>query len=277
MFTIGCHLSASGGFLAMGQTALQLGANTFQFFTRNPRGSKAKAIDPQDVAAFLALAQTHGFGTLLAHAPYTVNPCSKDEHTREFARMTLADDLQRMEYLPGNLYNFHPGSHTGQGMEAGIAQIADTLNEILRPEQHTTVLLETMSGKGTEVGSRFEELREILDRVTLSDHMGVCLDTCHVSDAGYDIAGDPDGVLTAFDRVVGLDRLKAVHINDSMHPTGAHKDRHARIGTGCLGTEAFARIINHPALRHLPFLLETPNELPGYAAEIALLKALRTA
>ena len=277
MFTIGCHLSASGGFLAMGQTALQLGANTFQFFTRNPRGSKAKAIDPQDVAAFLALAQTHGFGTLLAHAPYTVNPCSKDEHTREFARMTLSDDLQRMEYLPGNLYNFHPGSHTGQGVEAGIAQIADTLNEILRPEQHTTVLLETMSGKGTEVGSRFEELREILDRVTLSDHMGVCLDTCHVSDAGYDIAGDPDGVLTAFDRVVGLDRLKAVHINDSMHPTGAHKDRHARIGTGCLGTEAFARIINHPALRHLPFLLETPNELPGYAAEIALLKALRTA
>ncbi len=277
MFTIGCHLSASGGFLAMGQTALQLGANTFQFFTRNPRGSKAKAIDPQDVAAFLALAQTHGFGTLLAHAPYTVNPCSKDEHTREFARMTLSDDLQRMEYLPGNLYNFHPGSHTGQGVEAGIAQIADTLNEILRPEQHTTVLLETMSGKGTEVGSRFEELREILDRVTLSDHMGVCLDTCHVSDAGYDIAGDPDGVLTAFDRVVGLDRLKAVHINDSMHPTGAHKDRHAKIGTGCLGTEAFARIINHPALRHLPFLLETPNELPGYAAEIALLKALRTA
>ena len=277
MFTIGCHLSASGGFLAMGQTALQLGANTFQFFTRNPRGSKAKAIDPQDVAAFLALAQVHGFGTLLAHAPYTVNPCSKDEHTREFARMTLSDDLLRMEQLPGNLYNFHPGSHTGQGVEAGIAQIADTLNEILRPEQHTTVLLETMSGKGTEVGSRFEELREILDRVTLSDHMGVCLDTCHVSDAGYDIAGDPDGVLTAFDRVVGLDRLKAVHINDSMHPTGAHKDRHAKIGTGCLGTEAFARIINHPALRHLPFLLETPNELPGYAAEIALLKALRTA
>lgn len=277
MFTIGCHLSASGGFLAMGQTALQLGANTFQFFTRNPRGSKAKAIDPQDVAAFLALAQTHGFGTLLAHAPYTVNPCSKDEHTREFARMTLSDDLLRMEQLPGNLYNFHPGSHTGQGVEVGITQIADTLNEILRPEQHTTVLLETMSGKGTEVGSRFEELREILDRVTLSDHMGVCLDTCHVSDAGYDIAGDPDGVLTAFDRVVGLDRLKAVHINDSMHPTGAHKDRHAKIGTGCLGTEAFARIINHPALRHLPFLLETPNELPGYAAEIALLKALRTA
>lgn len=277
MFTIGCHLSASGGFLAMGQTALQLGANTFQFFTRNPRGSKAKAIDPQDVAAFLALAQTHGFGTLLAHAPYTVNPCSKDEHTREFARMTLSDDLLRMEQLPGNLYNFHPGSHTGQGVEAGIAQIADTLNEILRPEQHTTVLLETMSGKGTEVGSRFEELREILDRVTLSDHMGVCLDTCHVSDAGYDIAGDPDGVLTAFDRVVGLDRLKAVHINDSMHPTGAHKDRHAGIGAGYLGTEAFARIINHPALRHLPFLLETPNELPGYAAEIALLKALRTA
>lgn len=276
MFTIGCHLSASGGFLAMGETALQIGANTFQFFTRNPRGSKAKAIDEQDVAAFLALAQQNHFGTLLAHAPYTINPCSKDEHTREFARMTLADDLQRMEYLPGNLYNFHPGSHTGQGTEAGIAQIAHTLNEILLPEQHTTVLLETMSGKGTEVGSRFEELREILDRVTLSDHMGVCLDTCHVSDAGYDIVNDLDGVLTAFDRIVGLDRLKAIHINDSMNPCGAHKDRHAKIGAGYLGTEAFERIINHPALRSLPFLLETPNELDGYAAEIALLKGLWT-
>ena len=276
MFTIGCHLSSSNGFLAMGETALQIGANTFQFFTRNPRGSKAKAIDEKDVAAFLTLAQENGFGTLLAHAPYTINPCSKDERTREFARMTLADDLQRMEYLPGNLYNFHPGSHTGQGVEVGITQIADTLNEILRPEQRTTVLLETMSGKGTEVGSRFEELRAILDRVELSDHMGVCLDTCHVSDAGYDIVNDLDGVLTEFDRIVGLDRLKAIHVNDSMNPCGAHKDRHEKIGQGFLGTEAFGRIINHPALRDLPFLLETPNELPGYAAEIALLKDLRT-
>lgn len=276
MFTIGCHLSSSGGFFAMGETALSIGANTFQFFTRNPRGSKAKAIDEQDVATFLALAQENGFGTLLAHAPYTINPCSKDERTREFARMTLADDLQRMEYLPGNLYNFHPGSHTGQGVEIGITQIADTLNEILRPEQRTTVLLETMSGKGTEVGSRFEELRAILDRVTLSDHMGVCLDTCHVSDAGYDIVNDLDGVLTEFDRIVGLDRLRAIHVNDSMNPRGAHKDRHAKIGRGFIGTEAFARIINHPALRSLPFLLETPNELPGYAAEIALLKDLRS-
>lgn len=276
MFTIGCHLSSSNGFLAMGETALSIGANTFQFFTRNPRGSKAKAIDEKDVTAFLALAQQNGFGTLLAHAPYTINPCSKDERTREFARMTLADDLQRMEYLPGNLYNFHPGSHTGQGVEMGIAQIADTLNEILLPEQRTTVLLETMAGKGTEVGSRFEELRAILDRVTLSDHMGVCLDTCHVSDAGYDIVNDLDGVLTEFDRIVGLDRLKAIHVNDSMNPCGAHKDRHEKIGQGFLGTEAFGRIINHPALRDLPFLLETPNELPGYAAEIALLKGLRS-
>ena len=276
MFTIGCHLSSSNGFLAMGETALSIGANTFQFFTRNPRGSKAKASDEKDVTAFLALAQQNGFGTLLAHAPYTINPCSKDERTREFARMTLADDLQRMEYLPGNLYNFHPGSHTGQGVEVGIAQIADTLNEILKPEQHTTVLLETMAGKGTEVGSRFEELRAILDRVKLSDHMGVCLDTCHVSDAGYDIVNDLDGVLTEFDRIVGLDRLKAIHVNDSMNPCGAHKDRHEKIGQGFLGTEAFGRIINHPVLRDLPFLLETPNELPGYAAEIALLKGLRS-
>ena len=276
MFTIGCHLSASDGFLAMGKTALSIGANTFQFFTRNPRGSRAKAINEQDVASFLALAKENDFGTLLAHAPYTINPCSKDERTREFARMTLSDDLQRMEYLPGNLYNFHPGSHTGQGIEVGITQIADTLNEILRPEQRTTVLLETMAGKGSEVGSRFEELREILNRVELSDHMGVCLDTCHVSDAGYDIAGNLDGVLAEFDRIVGLDRLKAIHINDSMNPLGAHKDRHEKIGQGFLGTEAFERIINHPALRHLPFLLETPNELSGYAAEIALLKDLRS-
>ena len=274
MFYIGCHLSASDGFLAMGRTALSIGANTFQFFTRNPRGSKAKAIDPADVAAFLALAAENGFGTLVAHAPYTINPCSKDEHTREFARMTLADDLKRMEHLPGNVYNFHPGSHTGQGMETGIAQIAETLNAILTPDIHTTVLLETMSGKGSEVGSRFEELREIIDRVELSDKLGVCLDTCHVSDAGYDIADDPDGVLAEFDRVIGLDRLRAVHVNDSLNPRGSHKDRHARIGEGCLGAEALGRVVRHPALQGLPFVLETPNELPGYAREIALLKEL---
>ena len=273
--TIGCHLSASEGFLAMGKTALSIGANTCQFFTRNPRGSKAKAIDPDDAAAFLALAQANGFGRLVAHAPYTINPCSKDEHTREFARMTLADDLKRMEYLPGNYYNFHPGSHTEQGMEVGISQIAETLNAILKPEQHTTVLLETMSGKGSEVGGRFEELREILDRVALNTQMGVCMDTCHISDAGYDIAGDIDGVLTEFDRVIGLERLKAVHINDSMNPLGAHKDRHARIGEGYLGEAAFGRIINHPALRDLPFILETPNDLAGYAREIGRLKELR--
>ena len=275
MLTIGCHLSASEGFLAMGKTALSIGANTFQFFTRNPRGSKAKAIDPDDAAAFLALAQANGFGRLVAHAPYTINPCSKTERTREFARMTLADDLKRMEYLPGNYYNFHPGSHTEQGMEVGISQIAETLNAILKPEQHTTVLLETMSGKGSEVGGRFEELREILDRVALNTQMGVCMDTCHISDAGYDIAGDIDGVLTEFDRVIGLERLKAVHINDSMNPLGAHKDRHARIGEGFLGEAAFGRIINHPALRDLPFILETPNDLAGYAREIGRLKELR--
>ena len=275
MLPIGCHLSASEGFLAMGKTALSIGANTFQFFTRNPRGSKAKAIDPDDAAAFLALAQANGFGRLVAHAPYTINPCSKTERTREFARMTLADDLKRMEYLPGNYYNFHPGSHTEQGMEVGVSQIAETLNAILKPEQHTTVLLETMSGKGSEVGGRFEELREILDRVALNTQMGVCMDTCHISDAGYDIAGDIDGVLTEFDRVIGLERLKAVHINDSMNPLGAHKDRHARIGEGYLGEAAFGRIINHPALRDLPFILETPNDLAGYAREIGRLKELR--
>ena len=274
MFYIGCHLSASDGFLAMGKTALSIGANTFQFFTRNPRGSKAKAIDPADVAAFLALAAENGFGTLVAHAPYTINPCSKDEHTREFARMTLADDLRRMEHIPGNVYSFHPGSHTGQGMETGIGQIAETLNAILTPDIRTTVLLETMSGKGSEVGSRFEELREIIDRVELSDKLGVCLDTCHVSDAGYDIADDPDGVLAEFDRVIGLDRLRAVHVNDSLNPVGSHKDRHARIGEGCLGAEALGRVVRHPALQGLPFVLETPNELPGYAREIALLKEL---
>lgn len=275
MFSIGCHLSSSGGFLAMGETARRIGATTFQFFTRNPRGSRAKAIDPADAAALRALLTAEGFGPIVAHAPYTINPCSKDERTREFARETLADDLARMEYLPGNLYNFHPGSHTGQGTDAGIAQIADTLNAVLRPEQQTTVLLETMAGKGTEVGRRFEELRAIIDRVELGEKLGVCLDTCHVSDAGYDVAGNLDGVLTEFDRVIGLARLRAVHLNDSLNPCGAHKDRHARIGEGTLGQETFRRIINHPALRNLPFVLETPNELDGYAREIALLRGMR--
>ncbi len=276
MFYIGCHLSPSAGYRAMGETALSIGATTFQFFTRNPRGSKAKAIDPEDMTALRALLTEHKFGPLVAHAPYTINPCSKDERTREFARLTLADDLARMEYLPGQFYNFHPGSHTGQGMEKGIELITEALNAVLRPEQQTMVLLETMAGKGTEVGGRFEELREIIDRVELNDKLGVCLDTCHVSDGGYDIAGDLDGVLTEFDRVIGLSRLHAVHTNDSLNPVGAHKDRHARIGEGYLGVDAFRRIINHPALRHLPFVLETPNELPGYAEEIALLKSLRT-
>ena len=272
MFYIGCHLSPSAGLRAMGETAVSLGATTLQFFTRNPRGSKAKPIDPADAAALIALCREQRFGPLVAHAPYTINACSKDERTREFARMTLADDLQRMEYLPGNLYNFHPGSHTGQGIETGIALIAETLNAILTPDIHTTVLLETMAGKGTEVGGRFEELREILDRVEISDKMGICLDTCHVSDAGYDIIHGLDGVLAEFDRVIGLDRLKAVHVNDGLNPCGAKKDRHARIGEGYLGKETFRRVVNHPALQGLPMVLETPNELPGYAREIALLR-----
>lgn len=277
MFHIGSHLSPSAGWLAMGQTAHSMNASTFQFFTRNPRGSKAKAIDPEDAAALVAFLQEKDFGAVVAHAPYTINPCSKDERTREFALQTMEDDLLRMEHLPGNYYNFHPGSHTGLGTEAGIDLIAQTLNAILQPEQRTTVLLETMAGKGTEIGGRFEELRTILDRVELADHMGVCLDTCHVHDAGYDIVNDPDGVLEEFDRVIGLEKLKAIHINDSLNPLGARKDRHAKIGEGFIGTEAFARIINHPALRHLPFVLETPNELPGYAKEIALLRQLREA
>ena len=275
MFHIGSHLSPSAGWLAMGQTAHHMNASTFQFFTRNPRGSKAKAIDPTDAAALVAFLQEKGFGPVVAHAPYTINPCSKDERTREFALQTMADDLVRMEHFPHNYYNFHPGSHTGLGTGAGIDLIAATLNAILQPEQRTTVLLETMAGKGTEIGGRFEELRAILDRVELLGHMGVCLDTCHVHDAGYDIVGDLDGVLTEFDRVIGLDRLKAIHINDSLNPLGAKKDRHARIGEGYIGTEAFARIIHHPALRELPFVLETPNELDGYAREIELLRGIR--
>ena len=272
MLHIGCHLSSAGGFLSMGRQALELGADTFQFFTRNPRGSRAKALDPADAAALAVLLAERRFAPIIAHAPYTLNLCSAEEKNRVFARETMADDLRRMEHLPGQLYNFHPGSHVGQGTEAGIARIADGLNAILTAEQSTTVLLETMAGKGSEVGGRFQELREILDRVELSDKMGVCLDTCHVSDAGYDIVRDLDGVLTEFDRVIGLERLKAVHLNDSLNPCGAHKDRHARIGEGCLGLEALARVVKHPALRELPFCLETPNDLSGYAREIALMR-----
>ena len=274
MLHIGCHLSSSKGFLAMGRQAWKLGADTFQFFTRNPRGSKAKELDSADAAALMALLAERNFAPVIAHAPYTLNLCSAEEKNRTFAREIMADDLRRMEYLPGQLYNFHPGSHVGQGMETGIAYIADALNAILTPEQSTTVLLETMSGKGSEVGGRFEELREILDRVELSDRMGVCLDTCHVSDAGYALAEDLDGVLMEFDRVIGLNRLKAIHLNDSLNPCGAHKDRHARIGEGCIGLEALRRMVHHPALKDLPFCLETPNELPGYAAEIALMRSL---
>lgn len=272
MLTVGCHLSSSKGYLAMGKDAVKINANTFQFFTRNPRGGNAKAIVPSDVEAYLSFAAEHKITRILAHAPYTLNACSADENLREFARATMADDLDRMEYTPGNCYNFHPGSHVKQGVETGISYIADMLNAILKPEQTTTVLLETMAGKGSEVGRSFEELREILDRVTLSDHMGICLDTCHVWDGGYDIVNHLDEVLTEFDRIIGLSRLKAIHLNDSLNPLGAHKDRHARIGEGHIGKEALIRIINHPALRNLPFYLETPNELDGYAAEIALLR-----
>ena len=274
MLRIGCHLPSSKGYLEMGKHAVALGATTFAFFTRNPRGGKAKPIQKEDVAAFLAYAAEHDLQHLVAHAPYTMNLCSADPSIRQFGKDMLADDLQRMEYTPNQYYNFHPGSHTGLGIENGITLIADALNAILTPEQSTTVLLETMAGKGSEVGGRFEELREILDRVELTEKMGVCLDTCHVSDAGYDIIHDLDGVLTEFDRAIGLERLRAIHLNDSLNPCGAHKDRHARIGEGCIGQEALARVGNHPALKNLPFCRETPNELPGYAKEIALMRSL---
>ena len=258
----------------MGRQALELGADTFQFFTRNPRGSRAKALDPADAAALRELLTAHRFAPLIAHAPYTLNLCGAEEKNRRFAQETMADDLTRLEHLPGQYYNFHPGSHVGQGIDTGIDLIAAGLNAILRPDQSTTVLLETMAGKGTEVGDRFEELRAILDRVELGDKMGVCLDTCHVSDAGYDLIHDLDGVLTEFDRVIGLSRLKAIHLNDSKNPAGSRKDRHACIGEGCIGLEALTRVVRHPALRELPFCLETPNELPGYAREIALMRRL---
>ena len=273
MLHIGCHLSSSKGFAAMGRQALELGADTFQFFTRNPRGSRAKDLDAADAAALVALLEEQNFAPIVAHAPYTLNLCGAKEENRAFARETMADDLTRLEHLPGQLYNFHPGSHVGQGIEAGIDFIAQGLNAILRPDQTTTVLLETMAGKGSEVGGRFEELRAILDRVDLGEKMGVCLDTCHVWDAGYDIVGDLDGVLTEFDRVIGLEHLRAIHLNDSKNPRGSHKDRHACIGEGCIGLEALARVVRHPALRHLSFCLETPNDLPGYAREIALMRA----
>ncbi len=272
MIHIGCHLSSSRGFLHMGKEAVSIGANTFQFFTRNPRGSKAKEIDPKDVEAYLAFAKEHEIGTIVAHAPYTLNACSADEKVREFARLTMEDDLRRMEYLPGNLYNFHPGSHVGQGTQRGIELISDLLNELLSPDLHTTVLLETMAGKGSEIGGRFEELAAVMERVECSEKLGVCLDTCHVYDGGYDIVQDLDGVLEEFDRVIGLDRLKAVHVNDSKNPFASHKDRHEKIGEGSLGLEALYRVVHHPALCGLPFCLETPNELDGYAAEIRMLR-----
>ena len=274
MLNIGCHLSSSKGFYHMGEESLSIDANTFQFFTRNPRGGSAKDIDPQDAQKLNELMKEKKFAKILAHAPYTLNACAKVESIREFAHNTMLDDLKRMEFVPGNMYNFHPGSHVEQGIETGIKLISDQLNAILWEDMHTTVLLETMAGKGSEVGSRFEELREIIDRVELKDKMGVCLDTCHVYDAGYDIVGDLDGVLTQFDKIIGLERLQAIHINDSKNPFMSHKDRHEKIGEGSIGTEAFERIINHSELRNLPFFLETPNDLEGYAAEIKLLKSL---
>ena len=278
MFTIGCHVSVSGGYEMMGKTALAIGGNTFQYFTRNPRGSRGtKAPSEADVAALRALMEENHFAPALAHAPYTYNPASKDENIRQYTRDAMAEELRFLQALPGSLYNFHPGCHVGQGMEVGIALIADLLNAIVVPEQSTTVLLETMAGKGTEIGGKFEEIRAIIDlvRPEIRHKIGVCLDTCHISDGGYDIAGDTDGVIEEFDRVIGLDRLRAIHLNDSKNPLGAHKDRHEKIGEGFLGIEGITRIINHPRIRHLPFYLETPNEIDGYEKEIALLKELR--
>lgn len=272
MLYIGNHTSSSKGYTAMGRQMLANGGNTFAFFTRNPRGGKAKEIDPEDVKKFLELEQENGFGKLVAHAPYTMNCASDKENLREFAREILADDMKRMELTPGNYYNFHPGSHVGQEAEAGIAKIAEILNEVLIKEQTTTVLLETMSGKGSEVGRNFQELRQIIDQVELKEKLGVCLDTCHVWDGGYDIVNDLDGVLTEFDQILGLDRLKAIHLNDSMNGLGSHKDRHAKIGEGEIGLEALVRVINHPATRGIPFILETPNDDEGWRREISLLR-----
>lgn len=272
MLYLGCHLSASKGYLHMGKEAKSIGANTFQFFTRNPRGGSAKAIDENDVEAFLAFMEENNWKHILAHAPYTLNACSDKPETRDFALRTMKDDLMRMEYTPGQMYNFHPGSHVGQGVEVGIDFIIKQLNECLTPEMTTTVLLETMAGKGSEIGRSFEELRAIIDGVQLKEKMGVCLDTCHVYDGGYDIVNNLDGVLDEFDRIIGLERLKAIHMNDSKNPFASHKDRHEKIGEGSIGFEAMVRIINHPKLQGIPVFLETPNELDGYAKEIKMLR-----
>lgn len=273
MLNIGCHLSTTKGYENMGKEALKIGANTFQYFTRNPRGGKAKDINEKDILALRKLMEENNFAKILAHAPYTLNGCSADESTREFASEMMADDLERLKYLPTSLYNFHPGSHVKQGVDVGINYIVEMLNKVLKPEHTTIVLLETMAGKGTEVGRNFEEIAEIISRVELNEKMGVCLDTCHVYDAGYDIVNDLDGVLEEFDRIIGLDRLHAIHLNDSKNPFKSHKDRHEKIGEGEIGFEAIKRIINHPKLRNIPFFLETPNELDGYAKEIEMLKA----
>jgi len=273
MLHIGCHLSSAKGYLAMDKEAALMQADTFAFFTRNPRGGKAKDIDPQDVQAFLNFASEHHFTKLVAHAPYTMNLCAAKENIRAFAHEILTDDLQRMEAVPGNYYNLHPGSHVGQGSEAGIAMIAAELNAVMFPKQTTTVLLETMAGKGTEVGRSFAELKSIIDRIELQDKIGICLDTCHIWDGGYDIVNNLNGVLEEFDRIIGLNRLKAIHLNDSLNPCGSHKDRHAKIGEGCIGLDALVRVINHPQLQKLPFILETPNDHDGYAREIALLRS----
>lgn len=274
MLHIGCHLSCSNGYLAMGEQALSLGADTFQFFTRNPRGGSVKPFDEADAKALVAFLNEHDFAPILAHAPYTLNACAADESIRDFARRTMREDLERLAHIPGAMLNFHPGSHVKQGAETGIRLIAEMLNEVLTERVTTTVLLETMAGKGSEVGRDFAELRAIMDAAREGDRLGVCLDTCHVFDGGYDIAGNLDAVLEAFDREIGLSRLRAVHLNDSKNPLGSRKDRHARLGEGEIGLDALARVVNHPALRALPFYLETPNELDGYAREIALMRGL---
>ncbi len=273
MLKIGCHLSVSKGFYEMGKEAVSINANTIQFFTRNPRGGAAKPIDEEDVKRFKQLAEENKIEVLLAHAPYTLNACAATEGLRDFAKNTMKDDLKRMEYFPGNYYNFHPGSHVGQGAEVGIDYIIKMLNEIIKPEQHTKILLETMAGKGTEIGRNFEEIKQIIDGIELKDHIGVCLDTCHIFDGGYDIVNNLDKVIEEFDKIIGLEKLYAIHLNDSMNILGSHKDRHAKIGEGNIGLEAITRIINHPKLRNLPFFLETPNELEGYGKEIALLRS----
>lgn len=272
MLNIGAHLSSAKGFANMGKDAVKIGADTFQFFTRNPQGGKAKDINPADVAEFLALAKQYHFAKFVAHAPYTLNPCSDNPSTREFAEMVFADDLKRMEYVPHNYYNFHPGSHVGQGVEVGIDMIAALLDRVLTKNQTTMVLLETMSGKGSEVGSKFEELQQIISKVKLPEKLGVCLDTCHVYSAGYDIVNNLDGVLAEFDAIIGLDKLKAIHLNDSKMPFASHKDRHEKIGQGTIGLDAIVRIVNHEKLKELPFILETPNDLAGWAQEIKLLR-----